>query len=92
MKKNLVGTFEKLRFIGDYPNIMIRFTLITDEGHVNCIATKEIANRLMMMVEKKEIAVYGHYNAKNQLVIEKMMIRNPSSFTLAYISKNRKYI
>ncbi|OSH11030.1 hypothetical protein EFDM72_1696 [Enterococcus faecalis] len=30
---------------------------------------------LLMLPEKSELAVYGHLNKRNQLVIEKMLVR-----------------
>ena len=55
--------------------MLVRFSLITQDETINCIVSKhELANMLLMLPEQTELAVYGHMN-KNQLVIDKMLIR-----------------
>ncbi len=56
--------------------MLVRFSLITQDETINCIVSKhELANMLLMLPEQTELAVYGHMNKKNQLVIDKMLIR-----------------
>lgn len=76
MKTNYVGIVEKIRMLSMYPKMLVRFSLVTQDETINCIVSKhELANMLLMLPEKSELAVYGHLNKRNQLVIEKMLIR-----------------
>lgn len=82
MKNNYIGTVDKIRVIKTFPDMLVRFTLLTSDGPVNCVvANNTIGNQLLFFENgKTEVAVYGHANKRNQLVIEKMMIRNPSEY------------
>ncbi|HCR3094368.1 hypothetical protein [Enterococcus faecalis] len=76
MKTNYVGVVEKIRMLSMYPKMLVRFSLVTQDETINCIVSKyELANMLLMLSEKSELAVYGHLNKRNQLVIEKMLVR-----------------
>ena len=86
MKKNLIGTVTKIRVLKTWPEILVRFTLVSEHQAVNClVAQKEIASQLLFFEEGlTEVAVYGHYNPRRQLVIEKMMLRQPTKFLMKY--------
>ena len=88
MKNNYVGTVDKIRVIKSLPDMLVRFTLLTIEGNVNCIVSnKDLANQLLFLEDgKSEVALFGHPNKRKQLVIEKMMLRNPTSFELKFAS------
>ena len=76
MKTNYVGVVEKIRMLSMYPKMLVRFSLVTQDETINCIISKyELANMLLMLPEKSELAVYGHLNKRNQFVIEKMLVR-----------------
>ncbi|EFQ16389.1 hypothetical protein ACPTJA_02075 [Enterococcus faecalis] len=76
MKTNYVGVVEKIRMLSMYPKMLVRFSLVTQDETINCIVSKhELANMLLMLPEQTELAVYGHSNKRNQLVIEKMLVR-----------------
>ncbi|WP_142429371.1 hypothetical protein [Enterococcus faecalis] len=77
MKPNYVGVVEKIRMLSMYPKMLVRFSLVTQDETINCIVSKhELSNMLLMLPEKSELAVYGHLNKRNQLVIDKMIVRN----------------
>ncbi|MCC4084473.1 hypothetical protein [Enterococcus faecalis] len=76
MKTNYVGVVEKIRMLSMYPKMLVRFSLVTQDETINCIVSKyELSNMLLMLPEKSELAVYGHFNKRNQLVIDKMLVR-----------------
>ncbi|MBT0784862.1 hypothetical protein KJZ20_01860 [Enterococcus faecalis] len=76
MKTNYVGVVDKIRMLSMYPKMLVRFSLVTQDETINCIVSKnELANTLLMLPEQSELAVYGHLNKLNQLVIEKMLVR-----------------
>ncbi|HDV0867942.1 TPA: hypothetical protein RHK77_002148 [Enterococcus faecalis] len=82
MKPNYVGVVEKIRMLSMYPKMLVRFSLVTQAETINCIVSKtELANTLLMLPEQSELAVYGHLNKQNQLVINKMLVRK--SLTIA---------
>lgn len=77
MKTNYVGVVEKIRMLSMHPKMLVRFSLVTQDETINCIVSKyELANMLLMLPEQSELAVYGHLNKRNQLVIDKMLVRN----------------
>ncbi|MEX1505523.1 hypothetical protein [Enterococcus sp. C56] len=76
MKSNYVGTVEKIRVLKMYPNLLVRFSLVTHDETINCIVSKKIiAHKLLMISDGTELAVYGHESKKRQLVIDKLSIR-----------------
>ncbi|MFS1040995.1 hypothetical protein ACFC93_08720 [Enterococcus faecium] len=77
-----VGLLDKIRVIKTQP-LLVRFTLQTIHESINCVvADIEIIDKLLIMDDGKyDIAVTGHFNKRNQLVIASMYIRNPDHFT-----------
>ncbi|HFC9195216.1 hypothetical protein [Enterococcus mundtii] len=82
MEQYVVGLLDKIRVIKTQP-LLVRFTLRTSHEPVNCIvANVEIADKLLIMDDGKySIAVTGHFNKRNQLVVSSMVVRNPDHFT-----------
>lgn len=79
--KTYVGLLDKIRVIKTQP-LLVRFTLETIHQPLNCIvANVEIADKLMMEERKYNIAVTGHLNRRNQLVVESLQVRNPDQYT-----------
>lgn len=90
MKKvSPVGIVDKIRVIRSSPDMLVRFTLRTSDDNINClVCNKELANLILFLDnEKYEVSVHGHYNSRNQLVIEKFFIRNPDSFINEFVVK-----
>lgn len=90
MKKNsYVGVVDKIRVIKSFPNILVRFTLHTQFENINCIVSrKELANLILFLDDGKfEVATFGHYNSRNQFVVEKFNIRNPDNFIREFVLK-----
>ena len=77
-----VGLLDKIRVIKTQP-LLVHFTLQTIHESINCVvADIEIIDKLLIMDDGKyNISVTGHFNKRNQLVIESMQIRNPDHFT-----------
>ncbi|WP_314066509.1 hypothetical protein [uncultured Vagococcus sp.] len=86
MKSNQIGIVDKIRVIKTYPDMLVRFTLVTSSERINCIVTKkELAQQLLFIENgQTEIACFGHVSKTNKLVIDKMTIRNPTSFLMAF--------
>lgn len=79
---NYVGLLDKIRVIKTQP-LLVRFTLQTFHESINCVvADIEIVDKLLIMEDGKyNIAVTGHFNKRNQLVVSSMVVRNPDHFT-----------
>ncbi|NBA62640.1 hypothetical protein [Enterococcus mundtii] len=79
---NYVGLLDKIRVIKTQP-LLVRFTLQTIHESINCVvADIEIVDKLLIMEDGKyNIAVTGHFNKRNQLVVSSMFVRNPDHFT-----------
>ena len=70
--EHYTGLLDKIRVIKTQP-LLVRFTLRTNH---------EIIDKLLIMDDGKyNIAVTGHFNKRNQLVIASMYVRNPDHFT-----------
>lgn len=81
MKPNYVGTIHKIKVLTTYPEMLVRFSLQTQKETINCIISKkELADELLMLPDGTELAVYSHLNKRNQLVIDKMLVRKPLIF------------
>ncbi|EMF0536309.1 hypothetical protein H6231_002647 [Enterococcus hirae] len=80
--EHYTGLLDKIRVIKTQP-LLVRFTLHTSYEPINCVvANIEIADKLLILEESKyTISVTGHFNKRDQLVIESMQIRNPDHFT-----------
>ena len=89
MKTNQVGIVDKIRVIKSYPDMLVRFTLVTPDERINCIVTKkEIAQQLLFIENgQTEIACFGHVSKSGKLVIDKMTIRNPSPYLFEFAVK-----
>ncbi|HAP9804444.1 TPA: hypothetical protein IXF71_002841, partial [Enterococcus faecium Ef_aus0084] len=70
-----VGLLDKIRVIKTQP-LLVRFTLQTIHESINCVvADIEIIDKLLIMDDGKyNIAVTGHFNKRNQLVIASMYV------------------
>ncbi|UQF20227.1 hypothetical protein M2921_08625 [Enterococcus faecalis] len=69
-------TIHKIKVLTTYPEMLVRFSLQTQKETINCIISKkELADELLMLPDGTELAVYGRYNQKRQLVVVKMCVR-----------------
>lgn len=94
MNRSCVGTADKIRFVSAFPDMLVRFTLHTKNDDVNCIVAKrDLANLIMFLEDNTfELSVFGHYNGRKQLVIEKFIIRNPDTFIKEFVLKPMRSI
>lgn len=89
MRTNQIGIVDKIRVIKTFPDMLVRFTLVTPSESINCIVTKkELAQQLLIIENgQTEIACFGHVSKHNYLVIDKMTIRNPTPFLMKFAMK-----
>lgn len=88
-KNSYVGVVDKIRVIKSFPDMLVRFTLRTQSENINCLVSrKQLANLILFLDDGKyELATFGHYNSRNQFVIEKFNIRNPDNFIREFVLK-----
>ncbi|WYJ90157.1 hypothetical protein A5888_001885 [Enterococcus sp. 9E7_DIV0242] len=93
-KRACTGIADKIRLVSAFPNMLVRFTLHTRTEDINCfVAKRDLANLVMFLDDNTfELSVFGHYNNRNQLIIEKFAVRNPNSFIREFVSKPLKAI
>ena len=86
MKTNQIGIVDKIRVIKTFPEMLVRFTLVTPSERINCIVTKKELSQQLLFLEngQTEIACFGHISKTDKLVIDKMTIRNPTSYLMAF--------
>ncbi|WP_086348978.1 hypothetical protein [Candidatus Enterococcus clewellii] len=89
-----VGIADKIRLVSAFPNMLVRLTLHTTQEDINCLVGKRELANLVMFLENNtfELSVFGHYNVRNQFVIEKFIVRNPNSFVREFVMKPLKSI
>lgn len=95
MKKySYVGIADKIRLVSAFPNMLVRLTLHTTRGDLNCLIAKhELANLIMFLENNTfELSVFGHFNTRKQFIIEKFIVRNPNSFVREFVMKPLKSI
>ena len=70
-KKGLVS---KIKVLKPAPNMLIRFSLISDDTTYNCLVANElVAKRILMMPENAVfIKVNGYFNKKKQLIVTEL--------------------
>lgn len=73
-KKSYVGIVDKIKVLKSLPNMLVRFTLHTNSEDINCLVSrKELATLILFLDDGKyELATYGHYNSRNQFIIENL--------------------
>ncbi len=82
MINNPTGIVDKIKLVTSFPDMLVRFSLVVGDETVNCICgDTSICNSLLFLEDSKtEVALFGVYNSRKQLVVKKMFIKNPTSF------------
>lgn len=75
------GLLTKIRVIKEKP-LFVRCTLVTETDSINCLIAREMLSRQIMMLpdDKYTVAVKGHFNKKDQLVIRDLRILDKDDF------------
>lgn len=77
------GMIKKIKVISSFPRLLVRFTLDTPSGNINCIVGNQAISQQVLLIPDgtKNISIAGHMNSRNQLVVEKMIYHiNPSDY------------
>ena len=73
---SLQGTISSAAKVISFSPYLVRFTLSTPEQNYNCIVAKDAFNLIYVAECGAPIAVYGHFNQRQQLVIDKYNVRS----------------
>lgn len=81
MKNNLIGVVDKIKLLTLFPDMLVRFTLQVNDAQINClVANKKICHQLLFLPNgEHEVALFGHYNKRQQLIVEKLIVRQTIS-------------
>lgn len=55
---------------------LVRFKLKTPEQSYNCLVAKDAFNFVYMAQEGAPISIFGHFNKRHQLIVDKYHIKN----------------
>lgn len=74
MRASKKGIVSKIKVIKFEPKMLVRFSLVVDDESLNCIVVNpELVHKILMMPEGLEnVSVFGHYNKRKQLVVDKL--------------------
>lgn len=73
-----MGTLNSIHVLELSP-LSIQFIVETFSENINCIINdKDVANKILSLIEKKYIViVYGNFNKSHQLIVTNFSIFNP---------------
>lgn len=89
MKTNQIGIVHRINLVKTFPNMKVTFNLVTTKEVIHCVVSNnELAQQFLFLDNgTTEIAFFGFVNHHNQLDIQKMTIRNPTSYILTFAMK-----
>ncbi|WP_424349354.1 hypothetical protein ACPBEH_00595 [Latilactobacillus sp. 5-91] len=73
---SLQGTISSTIKVISFAPYLVRFTLQTTTQNYNCLVAKDAFNLMYVAEQNARIAVFGRYNRKNQLIVDKYHVRN----------------
>ncbi|ASN12755.1 hypothetical protein [Latilactobacillus sakei] len=73
---SLQGTISSTIRVISFDPYLVRFTLQTSTQDYNCLVAKDAFNLMYVAIQNAPIAVFGHYNRRKQLIIDKYHVRN----------------
>lgn len=81
---NLLGTVAKIRTLSFDSQPLVRFTLVTDAGPINCLISLHSLSFIADVDEGAKVAVYGVYNDRKQLVVRKYSVLGETAIMHEY--------
>ncbi|MGM0122753.1 hypothetical protein IGI37_000119 [Enterococcus sp. AZ194] len=71
---NLIGTVDKIRVLKFTAQPLVRFTLMTDDGNINCLISLHSLSFLADVEDGMRVSIVGTYNRRKQFVIRKYCV------------------
>lgn len=72
---SLKGTINSAVKVISFSPYLVRFELNTDEQSYNCLVAKDAFNFVYLAEKNAPISIFGHFNKRKQLVIDKYHIQ-----------------
>lgn len=73
---SLKGVINSAVKVISFTPYLVRFELKTDEESYNCLVAKDAFNFVYLAEESAPISIYGHFNKRKQLVIDKYHVKS----------------
>ncbi|MDT3394918.1 MAG: hypothetical protein LIR10_10235 [Bacillota bacterium] len=73
---SLKGTINSTVKVISFTPYLVRFELKTDEQSYNCLVAKDAFNFVYLAEESAPISVFGHFNKRHQLIVDKYHVKN----------------
>ena len=72
---SIKGTINSAVKVISFSPYLVRFTLSTSEQDYNCLVAKDAFNFMYVAEMDAPISIYGHFNKRKQLVLDKYHIK-----------------
>lgn len=76
---SIKGTISSAVKVISFSPYLVRFTLSTSEQDYNCLVAKDAFNFMYVAETDAPISIYGHFNKRKQLIIDKYYVRTAVS-------------
>lgn len=73
---SLKGTINSTVKVISFAPYLVRFELKTDEQSYNCLVAKDALNFVYLAQEGAPISIFGHFNKRHQLIVDKFHVKN----------------
>lgn len=73
---SIKGTISSAIKVISFSPYLVRFTLSTSEQDYNCLVAKDALNFMYVAETDAPISIYGHFNQRHQLIIDKYSVRS----------------
>lgn len=72
---SIKGTISSAVKVISFSPYLVRFTLSAPEQDYNCLVAKDALNFMYVAEMDAPISIYGHFNQRKQLIIDKYYVR-----------------
>ncbi|WP_101377754.1 hypothetical protein [Latilactobacillus sakei] len=73
---SLKGTINSTIKVVSFTPYLVRFELKTPEQGYNCLVAKDAFNFVYLAQEGAPISIFGHFNKRHQLIVDKFHVKN----------------
>lgn len=87
--KNFKGVVDKIRILNFDARPLLRFTLNTENGSVNCLIAAHSLNFLADVAEGMTVAVAGEFNNRKQLVVRRYSVIGKTQLMVEFETLNQ---
>ncbi|MCP8855253.1 hypothetical protein K9848_03490 [Latilactobacillus sakei] len=73
---SLKGTINSTIKVVNFTPYLVRFELKTPEQSYNCLVALDTFNFMYLAQEGAPISIFGHFNKRHQLIVDKYHVKN----------------